>query len=371
MLLIGFVWWTTLLGPGPHDDFTVRLPGPVGVLVLTAASVGLLARRRNPALCLALTVGADLASVVLDLEGLGYHYAGLFGVFFVATSYSLGRAVALAAPAMGLVYLAEVVNAGGRSVAFAPVWVIISTALALGFGQVRYLREHLVVSLQEQVDSAERTREAVARTRVAEDRLQTARELHDVVGHRIAVVHLRAAAALRSLDDDPETTRRGLVDIDHAARDILVDIDQLLADLRADEPAPALDHGPVRIERLLDEFRSYGLTVRARIDGQLSGVPPQVAWTAHQALTEALTNALKHGGPDAVAELHVRLGADALDLRVSNPIGGAEGGAARDGWGLRGLRERVSELGGRVNVTRGTDFVLEITLPTARAAVTR
>lgn len=139
-VLVLIVWWTTVVVPDQFDDFRVRDLDPVEVVVLMVATVGLLFRHRSALLTLALTVGADFASVVLDLEGHGYHYAGLFGVFCVAMRYRLRTSLALVSASMGLVYLAEVQQAGGRWLAFAPTWVVLSTALAFSFGQVRYLR---------------------------------------------------------------------------------------------------------------------------------------------------------------------------------------------------------------------------------------
>lgn len=367
-VLVLIVWWTTVVVPDQFDDFRVRDLDPVEVVVLMVATVGLLFRHRSALLTLALTVGADFASVVLDLEGHGYHYAGLFGVFCVAMRYRLRTSLALVSASMGLVYLAEVQQAGGRWLAFAPTWVVLSTALAFSFGQVRYLREQLLQSLEERVISAEAAQDAVARSRVAEDRLQTARELHDVVGHRIAVVHLRAAVAVRALDDDPEATRQALVDIDDAAKAVLSDIDHLLAELRTGDGPPQLEQRLGRMDEFLDGFRRYGLVIRedleADLDRELETLPAEVAATTRQVLVETLTNAYKHGGVNPSAHLRIRQSTDQLEVTVRNPNPtGPVQVSKRSGWGLHGLRERVADLGGTMRVTQEPDFVVDVFLP--------
>ena len=362
-LLVALVWWFTVVAPDRDQNFTLQSLPPLAAVVLTVSSVGLVLRRRSAVVAMLLTVGADLCSVLWDLEGLGYHFGGMFGVFFVAMRYPLAHAVLLVVGPMGLVYLAEVQNAGWRWLAFAPTWVVLSTALAIASGQVRFLREHLVRSLQDRVASAEAAQDAVARARVAEDRLRTARELHDVVGHRIAVVHLRAAVAIRALEDDPNATRQALADIDEAARAALGDIDHLLANLRAGDPAPPAQHDLRDLNELIEDFHRYGLATITRINGDLTSVPSTVSAVAYHAADETLTNALKHGGPEPTADLTLTVRPGKVMLHVTNPCP-LRSSSHRTGWGLHGLRERVASAGGTLEVAQADDFVVDVSLPT-------
>lgn len=368
VLLIALVWWFTIIAPDRNDNFTVQALEPLAAPVLIVSSIGILVRRRHPVVTLALTAAADLSSVVFDLDGAGYHFGGMFGVFFVAVRYPLSRTLSLVAGPVGLVYLAEVQNAGWRWLTFAPTWVLLSTALAVAFGQVRLLREHLVRSLQDRVASVEAAQDATARARVAEDRLRTARELHDVVGHRIAVVHLRAAAAVRSLDQDPSVIRRALLDIDEAARAVLTDIDHLLADLRAGDNATPFQHDLRDLDELLAEFEGHGLRIASRVEGDPAHLPPMISEAAYYMAVEALTNALKHGGPDTTADFSLAVRHSGVTLRISNPSCSDNVTSERSGWGLHGLRERVLQLGGTLVVTPGRNFVVEVVLPTGGTA---
>lgn len=371
LLLVVLIWWGVLVAPGPDDGFEVRGPELLEFAGLMLASIGLAVRRRHVLLTLGLTAGADLASVVIGLEGGGYHVAGLLGVFFVSMRMRLSRAVAYVGPAMGLVYVAQVRDAGWHWVAFAPFWVIVTTALATSFGQVRYLRERLLTSLSDRLAAAEAAQEAVARSRVVEDRLQTARELHDVIGHGLAVVHLSAAAALRSLDDDPGAARRALEDIDEAARNALADIDQLLADLRAGDSTGPPEHDLGALDPLIARFRRYGLDIREYSEGDVRTLPDHVVALVKSVVAEALTNAYKHGSTGAPVHLGIIWHPDQLALTISNStVEDAGDTSTREGWGLHGLRERLTAIGGSLDVCHEVEggvrgvFAVDVLLPT-------
>jgi signal transduction histidine kinase len=362
-LLIAVVWWSTVFVPGPGDVVSTIPLTTVAVLLLIVTSIALLLRRRWPVLTLAVTATVDAYSIIAkSIDGAGYHYAALFGVFFVAVRHPFRRTCLAVGLSMGLVYLSAVANADWRWTGFGPMGVIVTTLLATSFGQVRYLREHLVRSLHEQVESAELTREAVARTRVAEDRLHTARELHDLVGHRIAVVHLRAAAAIRTVESDPPSALRALRDIDDAARDVLHDIDQLLADLRAgDTRADEPDLG--QLDDLIDEFRRYGLDIRTDVSGDLGAVPVSTSRVTYQVVHESLTNALKHGRSGGPVALVLHVARASVSVRVSNASADTSATDPREGWGLHGIRERVADVDGSVTVDPGPEFVVDVALP--------
>ncbi|MEV0157518.1 histidine kinase [Micromonospora sp. NPDC050686] len=214
---------------------------------------------------------------------------------------------------------------------------------------------------------AERIAALEARAARLAERNRLARELHDSVGHALTVATLQAGAARQLLDDDPEFTRRALTAIEETSRQAMDDLDHVLGLLRQTERGdrPAAVRAPQRtlaqLDRLVDDTQAAGLPVRARISGDLGGLPPAVSREGYRIVQEALTNAARHGrGP---VGLRVGVAADPepgapdgdhprLEIELENELaaGGGRGGGGR---GLDGMRERVLLLGGRM--TAGPD----------------
>ncbi len=180
-------------------------------------------------------------------------------------------------------------------------------------------RRSLLAALQERAVRAEQTREEEALRRVAEERVRIARDLHDIVGHHIAVVSVQAGAAQHLLTADPAAAAVAVGEVRRAAVTVLDELKDLLYVLRqpgepdtGTAPVPGL----ARLDVLLASFTA-GLTV----DWVLYGAPPHLTATvdlvAYRLLEEALTNALKHG--TGAARIEVEYGDSLLQLRVLNP----------------------------------------------------
>jgi signal transduction histidine kinase len=186
---------------------------------------------------------------------------------------------------------------------------------------------------------AERTKEAAARARVTDERLRIARELHDVLGHHLALINVQAGAALHRRD--PEQAEEALGAIKDASKTALQELRATLGVLRRPEP-PSLS----RVAELAESVGASGLTVRTEIDGVTRDLPPDVEHAAFRVVQEALTNVAKHAGAKTVV---VRLGYGAEELTVVVDDDG-RGGAAPAGNGIRGMAERARALGGEVTV---------------------
>jgi signal transduction histidine kinase len=185
--------------------------------------------------------------------------------------------------------------------------------------------------------------------RVAEERLRIAREVHDVVGHGLATITLRAGVADRVADRDPDEVREALRAIRQVSRESLAELGALLGVLREGEdapaertPAPDLDALP----RLVDGLREAGLEVDLQVDGNGAAVPEVVAAAGYRIVQEALTNVARHAGPNVRA--HVRLSRRNGVVEVEVRDDGRDAPATvRPGGGLTGMRERAAALGGR------------------------
>lgn len=303
-------------------------------------AVVLLARHRAPRAVLVTVVGLSVLSVPLGLFNTGAAAAtavALFTLTLASTRRSLVPAVGLAAL---MVVLSLLAGHGGLQ----PILVIMLGG-AIG-DAVRIQRAH-VATLTERAERAERTREALARQRVAEDRLAIARDLHDVVAHQIAVINLHAGLASSALPDRPEAADDSLGVIRDASRTVLTEIGDLLATLRD----PDASSGPPGLGQLDDVLRGLaaaGLEVTRRTEGEVVSLPGTVEVTAFRVIQEALTNAHKHGA-DRRAHLLVEYLPDSLRITVSNPIDPGTAQGPGTGYGLIGAAERVESIRGTLH----------------------
>lgn len=174
-----------------------------------------------------------------------------------------------------------------------------------------------------------------------EERLRMAQELHDGVGHGLAVIAMQAGVALHVLDRDPAAARSSLEAIRATSKEAL---DALRAELAviAGERAPRRPApGLAEIAAVVDRVRAAGL--RVDVVGDPGEVPPATGEVAHAVVQEALTNVLRHAGAGAATVAWER-GADTLAVRVSDD---GRGGPVQDeGMGISGMRARVTALGG-------------------------
>jgi signal transduction histidine kinase len=185
--------------------------------------------------------------------------------------------------------------------------------------------------------------------RVAEERLRIAREVHDVVGHGLATITLRAGVADRVAERDPAEVRAALKAIRQISRESLAELSALLGVLRADgeaerAPAPDLDALP----RLVNGLRDAGMDVELEVDANGGGpVPEVVAAAGYRIVQEALTNVARHAGPRARAHVKLTRHEGVVEVEVRDDGPGAPA-TVPAGGGLTGMRERAAAVGGRL-----------------------
>jgi signal transduction histidine kinase len=324
---------------------TRPLDGWAYVLVV-AACAALVARRRYPLPVAGVVGTALLAFAVRDYPGGSLVLAVMVALYTVGAN--LGRRQALVAGGVAVVLVAARSVAGvaahGQVSAYswaAPGWVV----ACLLAGMVVRSRRQAMRAIRDRAEQAERTRDEEARARVAEERLRIARDLHDVVGHSFAAVHVQARAAAALLDSDPVGVRQALAAIEATSRDSLREIRATLSALRRDGPRPVLA-GPAPLRELLAPVRAAGLDVQATVDDELA-LPAAVGHVVYRVVQESLTNVLRHAQASTVT---LRVAGDGRGVRVEvrdDGRGSAEP-AVLDGHGLTGMRERVAAVGGRL-----------------------
>lgn len=214
-------------------------------------------------------------------------------------------------------------------------------------------------------------RTALARRAVTEERLRMAAELHDSVGHGLAVIAMQAGVALHVLDREPAKVKEALEAIRDTSRRSLDGLRAQLQQMRE----PASDEAPRRpsvglaeLDVLVDRIRAGGLDVRTDIDPTvLDGhLPPDLDVAAYRIVQESLTNVLRHAEASR-ASVTIQRGDGAVVLDVVDDGTAAAGlGADDSGTGIAGMRARAHALGGTLEAGPRPDggFAVRASLPT-------
>ncbi|ONI74649.1 hypothetical protein ALI144C_38100 [Actinosynnema sp. ALI-1.44] len=312
-----------------HWQTGVDLPPDVlGFALAASAALALAARRRWPLPTL-------LANTVLLTTYLllSYPYGPVMFTFSVAT-YTVGRHLPLHRAATGtgiaLVVLVShlLVHPSSASGAYGliPAAGFAIVPLAIGV-LVRVNRE-----------SVERTRAEMIRERVSDERLRVAQEVHDVVGHGLAAIKMQADIALHVLAKKPEQAEIALRAISETSTGALDELRATLTVVRGRAPTPGLG----LLSDLADRMNHAGVEVDLHVAGAERALPAAVDLAGYRVVQESLTNVLKHG-PVKQASVKIDYDDDAVRIVVSNP---ADEVAVGDGFGIPGMRERVTSLGG-------------------------
>lgn len=313
------------------------------------AGLALALRRVAPVLTLALVIVAIAVYGITAQPG-GPMYMSPFVAAFNLAAY---RSIQTWLPWTAVAIVALVGGqwiGSGVSIDLVPVGLLLLVAPKLADDMVR-TRRLRIEALEARLNVAEHE----TMRRVAEERLHIAREVHDVVGHGLATITLRAGVADRVADRDPAEVRDALRAIRQVSRDALTELSTLLGILRADgtpaarAPLPDLDALP----RLVDGLREAGLAVDLELIAG-DGVPDVVGAAGYRIVQEALTNVARHAG--AGARAHVRLSHhdDVVEVEVRDDGRGAPA-PVRPGGGLTGMRERATALGGRFEAGTAPD----------------
>jgi signal transduction histidine kinase len=336
----------------------------------------------------------ELSDLVLGVFAFGAmwwrrrHPVGLGAAVLLASAFSAAAAgpslfmifnAAIRAPRRALVWLTALAFAATATFPlFYPgtqegwLWQVCFGALiigvAVGWGLFVRARRELERQLRdraERLESEQRLR--VEQARDAERR-RIAREMHDVLAHRVTLLAVHAGALEFRPDAPPDEVAQAAGVIRQSAQAALQELREvigLLRDERGEEapepPQPTLDSIPA----LIEESRAAGMHVRSEVD--VAGGETTVGRTAYRVVQEGLTNARKHA-PASAVEVTVRAPDGSLVVEVrSRPSAVAAAPLPGAGTGLIGLAERVSLAGGELQHGRDArgDFRLRATLPWA------
>jgi signal transduction histidine kinase len=225
------------------------------------------------------------------------------------------------------------------------------------------------------------------RQRLTSERVRTARDLHDVLSHTLALVGIQANVAAEKVDTEPERAKRALENVRVATREAVSDLRSTIAVLREETPdrdphAPA--PGLAQLPELVESVRAAGLAATFTRRGGPVPLRPAVELAAYRVVQESLTNSLRHSGARSVAVL-VEQSRGGVRVEVSDdghggrtgPLGDGQGdrtGPLGDGHptgsGLRGMADRVGALGGTVTAgpAGGGGFAVRAHIPATGGA---
>jgi signal transduction histidine kinase len=242
------------------------------------------------------------------------------------------------------------------------IWLMLAWFVCMGlvitpYAVGRRVREsteahlHRVAAAEERYRTMLTEREQDTRLAESKARTQIARELHDIVAHSLSVMIVQAEGGRAMAAKKPEAATEALNTIAETGREALSEMRRILGVLR-DEPEPGkqADFAPApRLTDIPDLVARTSDRVQLAVHGQPPKVPPAMELTAYRVVQEALTNFLKHAGPEATALVTITYGMreiaiDVLDNGVASPSVVPQ----NPGHGLRGMHERVSSMGGRL-----------------------
>lgn len=324
-------------------------------LLLVAAGTPLIARRL-PWVALTVSLVATAAYVALGYPAASPYFVGLLVTAYLsADAGARVRTVVFALLIPAVFFALALVPRPDVFVALTLVTRTSGTRIAAGEGvivAVGLLAGHAAAEWRARAEQqAEQAREAEALQRVSDERLRLARELHDVVSHSIAMINVRASAAVHVMDDRPGEARTALLAIKAASHDALRDLRAVLGVLTDPEDAasrrPAA--GLAQLDELVESVRRAGVEVDLSLDLGPAPLPPALDLTTYRVVQEALTNVVRHA-PGASTTVSVRREPNLLSLAVEDDGGHPDAldaeGRKGAGQGLEGMRERVRAAGG-------------------------
>lgn len=354
---------------------------PAMVILSLLAAIPLVARSRFPLAVLAAEVPLLLACLAVAHPGQAAVGIAMLLVFTVGLEGGRTRSLVVGA-VMALLVTGAVLLTGDHHPG---PDMFAYTALVLGAltaGDALRARQALQRALAEE---ALRAGEAAAQHRFDQERLALAHELHDIVGHALVAINVRAAAAARRArkDSAPNDSAReanaadGTVALDEIAAvsaGALTELRTTLKALRAAQDGPAPLHPEqdlAGLPGLIAGVEEAGLSVRLDVAGTPSGLPAPVGHAGYRIIQESLTNVLRHSTARQ-ARVRVTAGDRSVEIEVlddGQPHGPAASAAALQagGHGLAGMRERAAALGGSCEAgpVNGTGWRVRAEIPFA------
>ncbi|RFU42819.1 sensor histidine kinase [Actinomadura logoneensis] len=319
-----------------------RLPTVVFAAVLGEAVVGDILGAR-PSIVFVILGGLGGYLAVRRPKTAAVGFVAAVPVAFVNVTHTAGETVSDATQ-----------FAGGLALWFALAWV---------FGGVYRKRREYLEALEEQ---------RAARAVVTE-RLRIARELHDSVAHSIGIITVLSGAAARVVETKPDQARQALTGIETTSRETLLELQRMLGALRRAEPDDAMPQtaplapagGLADVPQLAERTADAGVRVQVTWRGERRPLPPEIEQSAFRIIQESVTNVVRHSG---ARTCRVAVGYEPEEVTIEVVDDGDDGPGRRrlaaaggSGFGLLGMRERVTLLSGQFSAGRRPEGGFRVT----------
>jgi two-component system sensor histidine kinase DesK len=211
----------------------------------------------------------------------------------------------------------------------------------------------LIGTRERQHEQLRRAREEVEAMAKLAERERIARDLHDVLGHTLSVIALKAELAAKLADRDPGRAVQEIQEVERISREALGEVRDAIDGMRA--------HGlPGELRNAATALQSAGI----RLETDIARVPlsPRAEAVLALALREAVTNVLRHACA-STCRVELREQNDRVELTVADD---GHGGPLREGHGLSGMRERIASAGGTISLDAQQGVAIRVTLPSSR-----
>jgi signal transduction histidine kinase len=222
------------------------------------------------------------------------------------------------------------------------IWVVaVAFTWVVGLAVAR--QERLVVELED-------TRRQLAEQALLAERRRIARDVHDFVGHGLAAVMLQVTSARHVLRRDADAAEEALRSAEEVGRRSMQELRRTVTLLRSDDETGVEAPTASEIRALVDQARAGGLDVELNTRGDLARIPPSVGVALYRIAQEALANAARHA-PGARTMLGLELANGRVEFlaETSGPlVTQSASESERPHYGLIGMRERVTALGGEL-----------------------
>lgn len=211
-------------------------------------------------------------------------------------------------------------------------------------------------------------RDQRAKIAAVNERTRIARELHDIVAHSLSVIVVQADGGAAAVEKKPELAAQVLHTIGETSREALSEMRRLVGVLRSEGDSRTTQFAPQPgvgdLSSLVEQVRQAGVTVTF-LTTATGRLPQGIDLTVYRIVQEALTNVLKHAGPQATAEVSLTESAEVFTVTVTDDGRGAAVVSDGAGNGLLGMRERVTLQGGRLTAEprQGGGFMVRAEFP--------
>ncbi len=356
--------------PGAAPDWVI-LP------IYMVASVSVAFRRRWPEVALICVCVALTATTLLGNTSAPAPVLAL-PLYSVTVKYSRQQSLLVLAIVevflVGAVLLAWLFRSIRGDVTFD---IILAGATWFVGDSVRTRRAYQA-GLVEQEKERQRQELDRAQRAVAEERIEIARELHDVIAHSLSVIAIQSGVGRHVIEAQPGEAKAALSAIEETSRSALHELRRVLGVLRRSNgdtrelaPAPTL----ADLQDLVDRVRGAGVPIELTCRGNASSLPQGLELSVYRIVQEALTNVVKHA-QSATTRISIDRQHDTLEVTVTNraPSNGASRAGhlgeehareRRDGHGIIGMEERAAAFGGSLTASPLPDggFEVHVLLP--------